>query len=59
MSQRQLDDLYRKSSPGAIPTGVGSDNRPVSVQLVAKPGGEDTLLALAGQLEQYVAPPTA
>ncbi len=43
----------------AIPTGVSSDNRPVSVQLVAKPGGEDTLLALAAQLEQYVAPPTA
>jgi amidase len=34
-----------------IPAGFGSDGLPVSVQLVGRPGAEDTLYALAGQIE--------
>jgi amidase len=36
----------------AVPAGVSSAGLPLSVQLVARPGGEATLLALAAQLEQ-------
>ena len=36
----------------AVPAGVGRDGLPLSVQLVARPGGEALLLALAGQLER-------
>jgi amidase len=36
----------------AVPAGVGPSGLPLSVQLVARPGGEALLLALAGQLEQ-------
>jgi amidase len=36
----------------AVPAGVGPDGMPLSVQLVTRPGGEQTLLALAGQIEQ-------
>jgi amidase len=39
--------------PGlVIPVGVRADGLPAAVQLVAPPGGEPLLLALAGQLEQ-------
>ncbi len=34
-----------------IPAGFGTDGLPLSVQLVGGPGAEDTLYALAGQLE--------
>ena len=34
-----------------IPAGFGSDGLPLSVQLVGRPGAEDTLYALAGQIE--------
>jgi amidase len=34
-----------------IPAGIGSDGLPLSVQLVGRPGDEDTLYALAGQIE--------
>ena len=36
----------------AVPAGVSSAGLPLSVQLVARPGGEATLLALAAQLER-------
>jgi amidase len=36
----------------AVPAGLSSAGLPLSVQLVARPGGEATLLALAAQLEQ-------
>jgi amidase len=39
----------------AVPAGMRSDGLPVSVQLVAAPGGEDLLLAVARQLGE-VAP---
>jgi amidase len=35
----------------AVPAGVGADGMPRSVQLVARPGSEALLLALAAQLE--------
>jgi len=35
----------------SIPAGLGSDGLPLSVQLVARPCGEDTLYSLAAQLE--------
>jgi amidase len=35
----------------AIPAGFGSDGLPLSVQLVGRPGAEDTLYSLAGQIE--------
>ena len=35
----------------ALPAGVGSDGLPLSVQLVGRPGAEDVLYALAGQIE--------
>jgi amidase len=35
----------------SIPAGIGSDGLPLSVQLVGRPGAEDTLYALAGQIE--------
>ena len=35
----------------AVPAGIGSDSMPRSVQIVARPGGEALLLALAAQLE--------
>ncbi len=41
----------------AIPTGIGEDGAPRSVQLIAKPGDEASLLALATQLEQFASPP--
>jgi amidase len=34
-----------------IPAGFGSDGLPLSVQLVGRPGAEDMLYALAGQIE--------
>jgi amidase len=36
----------------AIPAGFGSDGLPLSVQLVGKPGAEDTLYALAAEIER-------
>ncbi|MEO8888242.1 MAG: amidase family protein [Jatrophihabitantaceae bacterium] len=36
----------------AVPAGVAPNGMPLSVQLVARPGGEAMLLALAAQLEQ-------
>ena len=35
----------------SIPAGFGSDGLPLSVQLIGRPGGEDTLYSLAGQIE--------
>ena len=35
----------------SVPAGFGADGLPLSVQLVARHGGEDLLYALAGQLE--------
>jgi amidase len=35
----------------ALPAGRGSDGLPLSVQLVGRPGAEDMLFALAGQIE--------
>jgi amidase len=35
----------------ALPAGFGSDGLPLSVQLVGRPGAEDMLYSLAGQLE--------
>ena len=35
-----------------IPAGLGPDGLPLSVQLVGRVGDEETLYALAGQLEQ-------
>jgi amidase len=35
----------------AVPAGLHPDGTPLSVQLVARPGGEQLLLAVAGQLE--------
>lgn len=34
-----------------IPAGIGGDGLPLSVQLVGRPGAEDVLYSLAGQLE--------
>jgi amidase len=34
-----------------IPAGIGADGMPLSVQLVGRPGAEDVLYSLAGQLE--------
>jgi amidase len=36
----------------AVPAGVSPEGLPLSVQLVARPGGESLLLSLAAQLEQ-------
>jgi amidase len=36
----------------SIPAGIGSDGLPLSVQLVGRPGAEDTLYSVAGQIEQ-------
>ena len=36
----------------SIPAGIGSDGLPLSVQLVGRPGAEDLLYSLAGQIEQ-------
>jgi amidase len=35
----------------AVPAGFGADGLPLSVQLVGRPGAEDLLYSLAGQLE--------
>jgi amidase len=35
----------------AVPAGFGADGLPLSVQLVGRPGAEDVLYALAGQIE--------
>ncbi|HEX8975015.1 MAG TPA: amidase family protein [Solirubrobacteraceae bacterium] len=35
-----------------IPAGLGIDGLPLSVQLVGRPGAEDTLYSLAGQIER-------
>lgn len=35
----------------AVPAGTGSGSTPLSIQLVARPGGESLLLGLAAQLE--------
>jgi amidase len=35
-----------------VPAGLGADSLPLSVQLVARPGAEDLLYSLAGQLEE-------
>ena len=34
-----------------MPAGIGSDGLPLSVQLVGRPGAEDMLYSLAGQIE--------
>jgi len=34
-----------------VPAGLGADDLPLSIQLVGRPGGEDVLYALAGQIE--------
>jgi amidase len=34
-----------------LPAGTGSDGLPLSVQLVGRPGGEEVLYSLAGQIE--------
>jgi amidase len=36
----------------AVPAGFGADGLPLSVQLVGRPGAEDLLYSLAGQLEE-------
>jgi amidase len=36
----------------AVPAGLHPNGTPLSVQLVAKPGGEAVLLAVAAQLER-------
>jgi amidase len=36
----------------SVPAGFGSDGLPLSVQLVGRPGAEDLLYSLAGQIEQ-------
>ncbi|HET8978986.1 MAG TPA: amidase family protein [Solirubrobacteraceae bacterium] len=36
----------------ALPAGLASDGLPLSVQLVGRPGAEDVLYSLAGQIEQ-------
>ncbi len=35
----------------ALPAGIGDDGLPLSVQLVGRPGAEDVLYSLAGQIE--------
>jgi Asp-tRNA(Asn)/Glu-tRNA(Gln) amidotransferase A subunit family amidase len=40
----------------SVPTGV-VDDRPTAVQLIAKPGDEAKMLALAAALESYLRPP--
>ncbi len=35
----------------SVPTGLSADSMPLAVQIVARPGGEATLLSLAAQLE--------
>jgi amidase len=35
----------------ALPAGIGEDGLPLSVQLVGRPGAEDLLYSLAGQIE--------
>ena len=35
----------------ALPAGFGADGLPLSVQLVGRPGAEDLLYSLAGQIE--------
>jgi amidase len=35
----------------ALPAGIGADGLPLSVQLVGRPGAEDLLYSLAGQIE--------
>jgi amidase len=35
----------------SLPAGLGSDGLPLSIQLVGRPGAEDVLYALAGQIE--------
>jgi amidase len=35
----------------ALPAGFGADGLPLSVQLIARPGAEDVLYSLAGQIE--------
>jgi len=35
----------------AVPAGVGADGLPLSVQLIGRPGAEDLLYSLAGQIE--------
>jgi amidase len=35
-----------------LPAGIGADGLPLSVQLVGRPGAEDVLYSLAGQIEQ-------
>jgi amidase len=36
----------------AVPAGLHPNGTPLSVQLVARPGGESLLLSIAAQLEQ-------
>jgi amidase len=36
----------------ALPAGFGNDGLPLSVQLVGRPGAEDVLYSLAGQIEE-------
>ncbi len=49
----QATELERDRQPAmAVPAGHTDDGLPLGVQLVGRPGEEDLLLALAGQLEQ-------
>ena len=40
-----------------MPIGFGEDGLPTSVQIVGKPLGEDTLLQVAGQMENALGRP--
>ena len=47
---------YTGQPAAALPAGFDGDGMPLSVQLVARPGDERTLIALAAQLEQATDP---
>jgi amidase len=35
----------------SVPFGFGADGMPLAIQVVGRPGAEETLLSLAGQIE--------
>ena len=35
----------------SVPFGFGADGMPLSIQVIGRPGDEETLLSLAGQIE--------
>ena len=43
---------YTGQPAAAVPAGFGSDGMPLSVQLVARPGEDETLISLCAQVEQ-------